>query len=30
LATFTGGHSPFLECPEAFDEVFARFMEQRA
>ena len=30
LATFKGGHSPFLECPEAFDEVFARFMEQRA
>jgi pimeloyl-ACP methyl ester carboxylesterase len=30
LVTFTGGHSPFLECPEAFDQAFARFMEQRA
>lgn len=28
LATFPGGHSPFLECPERFDPVFARFMER--
>ncbi|HSP99439.1 MAG TPA: alpha/beta hydrolase [Candidatus Dormibacteraeota bacterium] len=30
LATFRGGHSPFLECPQAFDDVFRRFMETRA
>jgi 4,5:9,10-diseco-3-hydroxy-5,9,17-trioxoandrosta-1(10),2-diene-4-oate hydrolase len=26
LATFPGGHAPFLECPEAFDAACARFM----
>jgi 4,5:9,10-diseco-3-hydroxy-5,9,17-trioxoandrosta-1(10),2-diene-4-oate hydrolase len=25
LETFPGGHAPFLECPEKFDAVFARF-----
>ncbi|MEO8605500.1 MAG: alpha/beta hydrolase [bacterium] len=26
LATFAGGHAPFLEVPEAFDAAFARFV----
>lgn len=26
LCTFRGGHTPFLECPEAFDDAFARFV----
>ncbi len=26
LETFAGGHAPFLECPEAFDATFARFV----
>ncbi len=26
LATFRGGHAPFLECPAEFDAVFARFV----
>lgn len=28
LATFPGGHAPFLECPAAFDALFARFAER--
>ena len=27
LQTFRGGHAPFLECPEAFDAAFARFVD---
>jgi len=26
LETLAGGHAPFLECPDAFDAVFARFV----
>jgi 4,5:9,10-diseco-3-hydroxy-5,9,17-trioxoandrosta-1(10),2-diene-4-oate hydrolase len=26
LETFPGGHAPFLECPQAFDAAFARFV----
>ncbi len=26
LETFPGGHAPFLECPDAFDAAFARFV----
>lgn len=26
LETFVGGHAPFLECPDAFDAAFARFV----
>jgi 4,5:9,10-diseco-3-hydroxy-5,9,17-trioxoandrosta-1(10),2-diene-4-oate hydrolase len=26
LETFPGGHAPFLECPQAFDTAFARFV----
>lgn len=26
LVTFRGGHAPFLECPQAFDDAFGRFM----
>jgi 4,5:9,10-diseco-3-hydroxy-5,9,17-trioxoandrosta-1(10),2-diene-4-oate hydrolase len=28
LETFPGGHAPFLECPDAFDAAFARFVRQ--
>jgi 4,5:9,10-diseco-3-hydroxy-5,9,17-trioxoandrosta-1(10),2-diene-4-oate hydrolase len=28
LVTFPGGHTPFLECPQRFDPVFARFVER--
>jgi len=27
LATFPGGHAPFLECPAAFDAAFAAFAD---
>jgi 4,5:9,10-diseco-3-hydroxy-5,9,17-trioxoandrosta-1(10),2-diene-4-oate hydrolase len=27
LETFAGGHAPFLECPDAFDRVFADFVD---
>lgn len=30
LATFRGGHAPFLECPSDFDATFARFAERLA
>jgi pimeloyl-ACP methyl ester carboxylesterase len=30
LETFPGGHAPFLECPQAFDDAFARFVGQLA
>lgn len=30
LATFPGGHAPFLECPEAFDAAFAAFVAELA
>lgn len=26
LETFAGGHAPFLECPDAFDAAFTRFV----
>jgi pimeloyl-ACP methyl ester carboxylesterase len=26
LETFPGGHAPFLECPQAFDVAFVRFL----
>jgi 4,5:9,10-diseco-3-hydroxy-5,9,17-trioxoandrosta-1(10),2-diene-4-oate hydrolase len=28
LETFPGGHSPFLECPQAFDAALARFLAE--
>ncbi|MDX2166466.1 MAG: alpha/beta hydrolase [Deltaproteobacteria bacterium] len=30
LETFAGGHAPFLECPQAFDSAFTRFLAELA
>lgn len=30
LETFIGGHAPFLECPQAFDAAFNRFLAELA